>query len=129
MLETFQNFSAEFANQPTWVVIWVNWFVLINTASVFFVFARAETRWVLVAWVAAVAGVMGLYSIFGMERILGLGHIIPWTPLLWYLWRRRGDIFLTHASGIYLHILFFTNAISLAFDYVDLVRYFLGHGY
>ena len=129
MLELIQNFQAEVGNQPAWVQIWVTWLALINTASILFVFARAETRWVLVAWVAAFAGVMTIYAFMGFERILGLGHIVAWTPLLIYFWRRRGDIFLTQASGIYLHLLFLTNAISLAFDYVDLVRYFMGHGY
>ena len=129
MLELMQNFQTDLGTQPVWVQIWVTWLALINSASVIFVFTRPETRWTLIAWIVAFCSVFGLYAIFGFERILGLGHIIAWTPLLWYLWRRRGDNFLTHWSGIYLHLLFLTNLISLVFDYVDLVRYFLGHGY
>ena len=129
MMDLLQNFLVELNAQPAWVQIWVTWLALINSASIIFAFSRVEARWVLVAWVVAFTGVMTLFAIFGFERILGLGHIIAWTPLLIYLYRRRGDIFLTHGSGIYLHLLFLTNAVSLAFDYVDLVRYFLGHGY
>jgi len=131
MLDLLQNFQTELSGQPAWVQIWVTWLGLINTAAVLFVFSRAETRWALVAWIIAASGVMGIFALQGQEmtRLMGLGHIIAWSPLLWYLWRRRGDIFLTHASGVYLHLLFLTNAISLAFDYVDFVRYFLGHSY
>lgn len=131
MLELFHNFQIASGELPGWVQVWMTWMALLNTASIFFVFTRAETRWVLVAWIIAVIGVMGIFALHGQEmtRLMGLGHIIAWTPLLIYLWRRRGDIFLTHTSGIYLHLLFLTNGISLLFDYVDLVRYFLGHGY
>lgn len=131
MLELFHNFQIASGELPGWVQIWITWLAFLNTASIFFIFARRETRWVLVAWIVAIIGVMGIFALQGqhMTRLMGLGHIIAWTPLLIYLWRRRGDIFLTQPSGIYLHLLFFTNAISLAFDYTDLVRYFLGHGY
>jgi hypothetical protein len=129
MLDLFHNFQMDVAGMATWVRIWLVWLAFINSASIFFVFTRPETRWVLVAWIAAVAGVMSLYYLQGFTRLLGLGHIIAWTPLLWYLYRRRGEIFLTHTSGVYLHLLFFSNAISLLFDYTDLVRYFLGQGY
>jgi len=131
MLELFYNFQLGLSEQPAWVQFWVVWLGLINTASILFVFARAETRWVLVAWIVAFVGVMGIFALQGqqMTRLMGLGHIIAWTPLLWYLYRRRGDIFLTHASGVYLHLLFLTNGISLLFDYTDFVRYFLGHSY
>ncbi len=130
MLELMQNFQAELSQQPLWVQIWVNWLAVLNSAAILFLFSRAETRWALVAWIVAISGVMSLFYLQGQgfTRLLGLGHIIAWTPLLIYLWRRRGAIFLTKPSGVYLHLLFVTNGISLAFDYTDLARYFMGQG-
>ena len=38
----------------------VYWLIFINTASVFFVFHRAEARWVLAVWAALVLLSLGL---------------------------------------------------------------------
>lgn len=131
MIDLLNNFNAQVMQMPVWVQFWVTWLAIINTASILFVFARPETRMVLLAWICAIIGVLGIFYLQGQEmtRLAGLGHVIAWSPLLWYLWQRRGNIFMTHASGIYLHLLFVTNFISLVFDYIDVVRYFLGHGY
>ncbi len=130
MMDLLTNFNTQMQDMPLWVQIWVTWLAIINTASIIFVFTRPETRMVLLAWVIAAASVLGIFYLQGQEmtRLMGLGHAIAWTPLLVYLWRRRGNIFMTNASGIYLHLLFITNFISLLFDYTDVVRFFLGHG-
>ncbi len=131
MIELMQNFMAQLTQMPLWIQIWVGWLTIINSFSIVFIFTRAETRWALVAWIVAASSVTAIFALQGQEmtRLSGLGHIIGWTPLLVYLWRRRGEIYLTHLSGIYLHLLFLTNFISLTMDYTDLVRFFLGHGY
>ena len=64
---------------------------------------------------------MGLYSRFGFEKILGLGHIL-WIPLLVYVL-----IEIPAAEGAfksYLIILFISITISLVFDIIDVWRYF-----
>ena len=131
MMELMQNFLTQLQGMPLWVQIWVFWLGLLNTLSILFLFTRTETRWAFVAWIVAFVGVMGIFALQGQEmsRLTGLGHIIAWTPLMVYLWRRRGEIYLTRLSGVYLHLLFFTNGISLLFDYTDFVRFFLGHAY
>ena len=105
---------------------WVYWLMIVNTASILFVIHRVEARWVLAAWVANLFLMGFLYDTFGYTRILGLSHIVLWTPLLVYLWRRRSEIDASSWGGRYLWVLFITNFVSLIFDYVDLVRYFLG---
>ena len=133
MIDLMQNFLTQLQEMPLWVQIWVTWLGLINTLSVAFLFSRSRTeiRWTLLAWIVAFTTLMAIFALQGQEmsRLMGLGHIIAWTPLVIYLWRRRGEIYLTYSSGVYLHLLFLTNLISLMFDYVDFVRFFLGHGY
>jgi hypothetical protein len=66
---------------------------------------------------------MGLYSRFGFERILGMGHVL-WLPLLVYVL-----IDLPTASdtfAVYLIILSISIAISLAIDIVDVWKYVAG---
>ncbi len=131
MFDLLNNFVIQLQQMPLWIQVWVVWLALINTASIIFFFTRAETRMVFFAWIFAGSGTFIVFYFQGQEmsRLMGLGHIIFWTPLLMYLWRRRGDIFLTRLSGVYLHLLFITNFISLLFDYTDFVRHLLGQGY
>jgi hypothetical protein len=101
--------------------------MIINTASILFIIHRVEARWTLAAWLLNGIIIMPyLYDQFGFVRLLGLAHIIVWTPLLVYLLGRRAHFALPSITGIYFWLLIVTNAVSLGFDYVDLARYFLG---
>lgn len=113
--------------QPPAILYWVYWLMIINTASILFIIHRVEARWTLAAWLLNGIIIMPyLYDQFGFVRLLGLAHIIVWTPLLVYLLGRRAHFALPSITGIYFWLLIVTNAVSLGFDYVDLARYFLG---
>jgi hypothetical protein len=64
---------------------------------------------------------MGLYSRFGFEKILGLGHIV-WVPLLVYVLLQLPAVEAFFKS--YLVVLSVSIAISLAFDITDVWKYF-----
>ncbi len=68
-----------------------------------------------------------LYEMLGFVRLLGFTHILAWTPLQIYLWRRREIIKVKPVqSRTFFAALFVINLIPLAFDYTDLARYILG---
>ncbi|MBV1885595.1 MAG: hypothetical protein KUG61_00835 [Parvibaculaceae bacterium] len=118
---------SQIMDQPPAIVYWVFWLMAINTASILFIIHRVEARWTLAAWLLNGMLIMPyLYDQFGFVRLLGLAHIVVWTPLLLYLYRRRETFKLPSLTGIYFWLLMATNAVSLGFDYVDLARYFLG---
>ena len=118
---------SQIMDQPPAIVYWVFWLMAINTASILFIIHRVEARWTLAAWLLNGMLIMPyLYDQFGFVRLLGLAHIVVWTPLLLYLYRRRETFKLPSLTGIYFWLLIVTNAVSLGFDYVDLARYFLG---
>lgn len=119
------EFMAEVLKQPWWLKSWIFWLILVNTASVVFV-RRLEARWVLAAWVSNAVLMNLLYAQLGYVRLLGLSHVIFWTPLLVYLYRRRGEWAGAGAYGAWLKVLVFTDAASLLIDYLDVVRYLLG---
>ncbi len=59
-------------------------------------------------------------------RLLGLSHVLWWTPLFVWLLpqlmrQRPAGVF-----GLWLIALSASNLISLAIDYVDVIRYLLG---
>ena len=110
--------------QTFWIKVWIFWILFINGASLLFV-GRAEGRWVLAAWLLAIATMTLLYQHFGYTRILGLAHLLWWTPLVIYLFRRRAG-FGEGSFGGWARLLLLTNAASLVVDAVDVVRFLLG---
>ena len=111
-------------NEPLWLQVWIAWLFLVNGASVLFL-RRSEARWVLAAWLASLFTMDRLHLEFGYTRILGVAHLVWWTPLVVYLFRRRAA-FGEGAFGGWARWLTLTNAISLAIDGVNVLRWALG---
>ncbi|MEG9861236.1 MAG: hypothetical protein V6Z81_01835 [Parvularculales bacterium] len=118
--------SDHISQGPQWIQFWVTWLAFINTAAVLFAFHRKEAHWILTAWLAVLVFMPVLFDEVGYVRLLGIVHIIFWTPLLVYLWRQRSQILWKTLSGFYIRVLFISNLVSLTFDYVDLIRYIAG---
>ena len=126
-MEIYEAFAADIAAGPTWVEWWVNFMGLVFLLAIPFAFFRVEARWALLAMALTVPAMLWLYSEVGYVRLLGIVHIVFWTPLAIYLWMRRDQwrVKVT-LSGKWIAVLFATIMVSLAFDYTDVVRYALG---
>lgn len=111
--------------EPLWLKAWVGWMMIMNSACLIFLKNR-EARWVLAAWIANIIFMTILAEQIGYVRLLGLSHVIFWTPLMVYLLLRRSTFDLSALYGRWLAILIATNCISLIIDYVDVARYFFG---
>jgi len=127
-VEIFSQFAADMAaNSPAWVKIWVNVMVAVLAIAIPFSFAHREARWMLLGIVLGMAGTLIAYSLFGFTRLLGLGHLIFWTPTLLYMLTVRGRGY--HARTLFakwILIAILVIGVSLAFDFVDLLRWILG---
>ena len=110
--------------EPFGLKAWIFWMAFMNSASLCFV-RRAEGRFVLLAWVANLVTMNQLFEAYGYTRILGLSHVLWWSPLVVYLFRKRSG-FGEGAFGGWARWLLITNAVSLAIDYVDVARWALG---
>ena len=114
------RFFIELTQQPVWVPVWVLFLMIINVASVGF-WNEPLAKAIFVTFMLSAMLMMGLYSRFGFEKILGLGHLL-WIPLVAYVLTEipaAGDTFKR-----YLIILSVSIIISLGFDIVDVWRYF-----
>lgn len=114
------GFFADLLRQPAWVPAWVSFLVTINLLSLRY-WEEPLARIILGTFLVSAMLMMALYARFGFEKILGLGHVL-WLPLLPYL--------LASIPGAepgfqaYLVALSASIAISLAFDIVDVWKYF-----
>ena len=127
-MEIFSQFYTEMTtNSPTWVLVWVNVTVAVLALSIAFSFGYREARWILLGVTLGMLGTIGAYALFGFTRLLGLGHILFWTPTLIYIVTVRG--WKTYHKTLFSRWLILAAiiiGISLAFDVVDLLRWILG---
>lgn len=114
------RFFIELLQLPVWIPIWVFYLMVINVASVSF-WHEPLAKLIFITFMISAMLMMGLYSRFGFEKILGVGHIL-WIPLLAYVLMRLPAI--EASFKIYLVVLAVSIAISLVFDIVDVWKYF-----
>ncbi|OBY24659.1 hypothetical protein [Leisingera sp. JC1] len=118
------------ATQPLWVQIWVNILFLgafvLPLALLIWKPSRLAGLVTVAASVLAAGGVYWLYGQLGYVRLLGLPHVILWTPLAVWLWRQRMRADMPVWPQRIILVVYAVIAVSLAFDYVDVARYLLG---
>lgn len=73
------RFFVDLVQQPVWIPIWVLFLMIIHVASVGF-WHEPVAQLIFASFLMSAMLMMGLYSRFGFEKILGLGHI-PWIPV------------------------------------------------
>jgi len=114
------RFFVELVQQPVWIPIWVFYLMVINMVSVGF-WHEPSAKLIFITFMISAMLMMGLYSRFGFEKILGLGHIV-WVPLLVHVLMQLSAVEASFKS--YLVVLSVSIALSLAFDIADVWKYF-----
>ncbi len=109
---------------PWW--IWVALLGAVNMVAPLFFLQTAEARVVLAAFLVAASFQMGLFAQFGFVRLLGIGHILPWLPMLIWLASRLDGINAASPLGRWVLAVLVLDAISLVIDAVDVIRYAAG---
>jgi len=123
------------ATEPLWLQAWVMSLVAVHLVALAFVVTRRERGWrvryqpiaIVASFLFAGAFMGWLYDQVGYVRLLGLAHLIFWTPVYVWVWRSRAAEAAT-VYGRYLIVYLAIAGISLAVDAVDVIRYLLGDG-
>ena len=110
---------------PTWLLIWINILGIVNFGAIIFAIKDWRARFVLIAMILNIVIMSALFAQYGYTRILGLSHVIVWTPLLAYLWKNRKAYPERVWTGRYIMLVLVINGISLFVDYIDVIRYLL----
>jgi hypothetical protein len=122
--------SEAIAQQPQWVQYWLYvllfGILVLPLALLIWKQTRLTAVITIAASVIAGLGVSWIFDRLGYVKLLGLPHIILWTPLVLYLFGqiKREDM-PTWPKRIMMVVLA-VFVVSLMFDYVDVVRYVLG---
>lgn len=125
------------AAEPLWLRTWIQVLVAAHLGSLLFVAGREQGRWkvrtepiaILSVFLAAGLAMGRLYEEIGYVRLLGIAHLVFWTPVYaWVLFARRERHPLRTPFGAYLHFYLVIAGISLAIDAIDVARYMMGDG-
>ena len=109
---------------PWW--IWVGLLVAVNGIVPLFFLGSREARWVLAALLVGAVVQMAVFRLKGFVRLLGLGHIAVWVPLLPWLWGRLGALGTDSPFGKWVFAVIVLDGVSLLIDVTDVIRYALG---
>ena len=127
----WRRIGRSWLSLPTWVKVWL---FMLNAV---FLAAPAFLPWgaasvVLIAYVASGPLLLG-FAVHsgGLTRAMGIGHLLPWGPLLVWLALQAGmfDGHLMQASPVqfaYVWLFGVTIAVCLAFDLYDIARWLRG---
>ncbi|MDZ7824935.1 MAG: hypothetical protein U5R48_01530 [Gammaproteobacteria bacterium] len=122
--------------EPLWLQGWVLLLVVVHLLAIVFVVGRedgarrvrAEPVAILASFLVAAILMEWLFQQYGYVRLLGLAHLLGWTPVyVWVLLRRR-RIGLATLHGRWIHAYLLIAGLSLIIDAVDVVRWLLGDG-
>lgn len=118
------------ALQPAWVTLWLNVLLfgafILPLALLIWRQTRITALVTLATSVLAGITINMLYAQMGYVKLLGLPHILLWTPLAVYLYLQTTRPELSLWPRQIIWFILATITISLAFDYVDVLRYLLG---
>lgn len=105
--------------------VWVNVMVLVNLAGLYYI-RLLEGLLAIAAMLLASMIMLLIYRHKGFVRLMGLGHIIAWTPLVsFFIWR----LYQGHAPQdltLWMIAVISINSLSLLIDYIDVFRYYRG---
>ena len=129
-IDAVVSFLSDVHAQPAWVRLWTAWMVVVIVAAPVVMrkygAARRDHLLVAVSTLALIVAVPLWHSHVGYVRLVGLPHLPVWTPLAVYLYCRRKHLSSPWQLRWAVNVFMATIIISLAFDYVDTVRYLLG---
>ncbi|MEO1041427.1 MAG: hypothetical protein AAFX52_03985 [Pseudomonadota bacterium] len=125
-LEMDMHLIDRIAQGPAWIFWWTRVIDASNWLLLPLAFLDRRAHWGATAWLANIIMILTLYGTLGYVRLLGLSHVIAWTPLLIYLFVQRKPFSEETWVGRYLYWFMAVIGVSLVMDYVEVTRYVLG---
>ena len=109
---------------PWW--IWVGLLGIVNMVAPLFFLGSLEARVVLAGMLTGAVVQMLIVGRLGFVRLLGIGHIVAWLPMLLWLVPRLSNLDSATPFGRWLFAVVVLDLASLAIDLVDVGRYLAG---
>ena len=129
-MEAFQAFDADVQKLPQWVQIWIDIIGISLFVSTIALLIGKQTRrlglYVLGTIVATLIVMVYMHAQMGMVRLLGVVHVVLWTPMVYNLWKRLSSDPPAKIYSAAILLLIVICSAALVFDYYDVVRWIFG---
>ncbi|MDZ4660204.1 MAG: hypothetical protein SGJ18_01160 [Pseudomonadota bacterium] len=108
--------------------LWVAVLAAVNMVGGFLYFSLPDGKLILAALMGSFVVMVAIFSKYGFVRLLGLGHVLFWTPLCAWLFRRlQSGLYASEPNlKTWVSVILIVNSLSLIIDYLDVTRYFKG---
>ena len=119
----FVEIWQSFRRLPLWVQIWVALILIPVNLVPFVLFLQGTPGWGLIALLSVGGMALNLPIMLmerGFSRTMALPHVVLWTPLVLLLIGRLEE------GGALVALILLVDVVSLAFDYVDAVKWWRG---
>lgn len=116
---------------PLWVNVWRGWMFVIFTAAVVFVIWKREARWLLLTMIISLFAYNLLAMCCGVGRFPSIALVLCWSPLAFYLKRRRSrlsmDGWFDTVYSWWLTTALATLCVSIGFDTYNVAYALVAH--
>jgi hypothetical protein len=129
MSEIMNQVNGQMEMLPLAVQYWMNWMGLVFLFSIVFVWKKKAARYVLLAMLLPMLIGLLIFYWFETVHLMGVGHLLVWIPLFYYLLRCEipKELFTFKSLyGVWMGLLMGTIAISVIFDIRDVVLVLVG---
>jgi hypothetical protein len=125
-MKSFIELNKKIFGMPFPWNLWVGLLAMVNMVGGLVYIRTPEGQIALACLMLGSLIMWGIYFKKGFVRLLGLGHLIAWPPLMiWYAQVvAQGNV--EGAFRYWLMVVLVVNGISLVIDFADVVRYSLG---
>lgn len=108
--------------------LWVAVMAIVNMGLGILHFSMPEGKLTLAALMGSFIVMTVIFAKIGFVRLLGLGHVLFWTPLCIWLLARLQDGQCDSVIGLktWVYCVLIVNILSLLIDYSDVIRYLRG---
>ncbi len=108
--------------------LWIQLMVGVNMVGAIVFWKHTEAKVTLLSLTLSFIIMSLIFARYGFVRLLGLGHILFWTPLCVWLGFNLATGTYNMAGGFRYWIIFLLliNGLSLVIDYVDVFRFWRG---
>lgn len=127
MIDSSTQLMTKILKMPFPWNVWVAILGLVNMGGGLYYFSTLEGKLAILSLMGAMMIMIVIYKFRGFVRLLGLGHIIFWTPFLFFVCCKlnQKEILDTYFKK-WLILVFILNTLSLLIDFFDVWKYYRG---
>ena len=115
MSELFSEVLRQTQLLPQHLQLWLSWMFLVSFVVPLILIKHNISRNVFLTQIVMTVFALYLFNEAGLSRLLGLAHVLFWTPVVYYLVKNLPKLPVKSSMGLWVRVCIVTMVISLMF--------------